>query len=88
MGVAMRPRLGAGLGHLTLCAACVQSRAGASAAHPCSAAALPQSCREEFSPAQCPSPPSIPQGQDRGKTQVTWALALGVVQSRVDPEGE
>lgn len=81
--MAMRPRLGAGLGHLTF-----RAGRGPQQPTPAVAAALPQSCREEFSPAQCPSPPSTPQGQDRGKTQVTWALALGVVQSRVDPEGE
>lgn len=86
--MAMRPRLGAGLGHLTLCAAWFRARRGPQLPAPAAAAALPQSCREEFSPAQCPSPSSTPQGQDKGKMQVTWALALGVVQSRVDPEGE
>lgn len=64
MGRGLRLRLGGRLGCEALCSP------------PQSGAALPQTCPQEFSQAQCPAPPFTPQGQD---TQVTWALALGVV---------
>lgn len=75
MGRGLRLRLGGRLGCEALCSP-PQSGAARTPAPTAVEAALPQTCPQEFSQAQCPAPPFIPPGQD---TQVTWALALGVV---------